>query len=96
MPRGRGQQPQVHDGGNDSSGEHIAEFLAAVRSRQQPSCGPEEGHLSTTAVKLAMISYDTGSKITWDAKAEQITGNDEAAKLLKREYRAPWKHPFQA
>lgn len=96
LPRGRGQQPQVHEGGNDSSGEHIAEFLAAVRSRQQPSCGPEEGQLSTTAVKLAMISYETGARIAWDAKAEQITGNAEAAKLLKREYRAPWKHPSQA
>ena len=67
--------------------------LAAVRSRQQPSCTPEEGHLSTTAVKLAMISYDTGAKIAWDAKTEQITGNPEAAKLLKRAYRAPWVHP---
>ena len=42
-----------------------------------------------------MISYDTGAKIAWDAKAEKITGNPEAAKLLKREYRAPWKHPHQ-
>ena len=96
LPRGRGQQPQVHEGGNDSSGLHIAEFLQAVRSRQQPTCSPEDGHLSTTAVKLAMISYDTGAKITWDAKAEQIVGNPEAAKLLKREYRSPWKHPFPA
>ena len=43
-----------------------------------------------------MISYDTGAKITWDAKAEQIVGNPEAAELLKREYRSPWKHPFPA
>jgi predicted dehydrogenase len=94
LPQGRGQQPKVNEVRNDSSAEHLAEFLAAVRSRQQPSCTPEDGHLSTTAVKLAMISYDAGAKITWDAKTEQITGNPEAAKLLKREYRAPWKHPF--
>ena len=96
LPQGRDQKPEVHEGGNDSSGEHLAEFLAAVRSRQQPSCTPDEGHLSTTAVKLAMISYETGAKITWDAKAEQIVGNPEAAKLLKRDYRSPWEHPFQA
>jgi predicted dehydrogenase len=95
LPKGRDAKPVVHEGGNDSSTEHIAEFLAAARSRQQPSCTPEEGHLSTAAVKLAMISYDTGARVSWDAKAEQITGNPEAAKLLKREYRAPWKHPFQ-
>jgi predicted dehydrogenase len=95
LPQGRGQKPVIHEGGNDSSVEHVAEFLASVRSRQQPSCTPEEGQLSTTAVKLAMISYDTGARVAWDAKAEEITGNPEAAKLLKREYRSPWKHPFQ-
>jgi predicted dehydrogenase len=95
QPQGRGQQPKVHEVSNDSSADHMAEFLRAVRSREQPSCTPEEGHLSTTAVKLAMISYETGAKITWDAKAEQIVGNAEAAKLLKREYRSPWQHPFQ-
>ena len=26
---------------------------------------------------------------------EQIIGNTAAAKLLKREYRAPWKHPYK-
>jgi hypothetical protein len=44
-------------------------------------------------VKLAMISYDTGCKIAWDAQAETIPGNPEAARLLKRDYRAPWVHP---
>ena len=43
-----------------------------------------------------MISYDVGAKITWDGEKEQIVGNAEAAKLLKREYRAPWKHPYTA
>jgi hypothetical protein len=43
-----------------------------------------------------MISYETGSKLAWDAATEGIPGNAEAAKLLKREYRAPWKHPFTA
>jgi len=41
-----------------------------------------------------MISYDTGCKITWDSQQEQILGNEPGAKLLKREYRAPWKHPY--
>lgn len=95
LSQGRGQTPVVHEGGNDSSGEHMAEFLAAVRSRQAPSCSPEEGHLSTSAVKLAMISYDTGSRVVWDGIAEKIDGNPAAAALLKREYRAPWRHPFQ-
>jgi len=31
-----------------------------------------------------------GRKIKWDAASEQITGDDEASKLLTRPYRAPW------
>jgi hypothetical protein len=40
-----------------------------------------------------MIAYETGGRLAWDAKTEQITNHPEAAKLLKRAYRAPWKHP---
>ena len=96
LPKGRDAKPQVHEAQSDSSALHMAEFLEAVRTRKQPSVSTAEGHLSTTAVKLAMISYETGSKIAWDAASEGIPGNPEAAKLLKREYRAPWTHPFKA
>jgi hypothetical protein len=43
-----------------------------------------------------MISYDTGAKVTWDAAKEQIVHNSEAEKLLKRDYRKPWKHPYSS
>ena len=43
------------------------------------------------------IAYESTRKgvwiSTWDGKTEQIVGNEEAARLLKREYRAPYKHP---
>jgi predicted dehydrogenase len=96
LPQGRGAKPEVHETRSDSSGLHMAEFLEAVRTRKQPSVSTAEAHLSTTAVKLAMISYETGTKVAWDGATEGISGNAEAAKLLKREYRAPWKHPFKA
>jgi predicted dehydrogenase len=96
MPKGRGAKPEVHETQSDSSALHMAEFLEAVRTRKQPSVSTTEGHLSTTAVKLAMISYETGTKLAWDAATEGIPGNAAAAGLLKREYRAPWKHPFEA
>ena len=31
-----------------------------------------------------------GRKIKWDAKKELIVGDDEASRLLTRDYRAPW------
>jgi hypothetical protein len=32
-----------------------------------------------------------GRTIKWDAKKEKIIGDDEASKLLTRDYRQPWK-----
>jgi hypothetical protein len=74
----------------------MAEFLTAVREGKQPGVSLEEGFRSTATVKLAMIAYDTATKVAWDAKTEQIPDNPAAAALLKRPYRAPWKHPYTA
>ena len=43
-----------------------------------------------------MIAYETGSRVVWDKQKEQILNNPAAAKLLKREYRTPYKHPYTA
>jgi len=66
-----------------------------VQSRKQPLCTTEEGYYSTSTVKLAMIAYDVESKITWDQKSQTITGNSKAAKMMQRDYRKPWKHPYK-
>ena len=95
IPRGKNKERQVHEAKADAGTLHMAEFLNAVRERKQPGCTTADAHLSTTTVKLAMIAYDTGTKISWDAKNEQIVNNTEAAKLLKRDYRAPWQHPWR-
>ena len=95
IPNGRNAERQVNKANADAGKLHMAEFLDAVRTRQQPGCLIEDGLRSTATVKLAMIAYDTGSKVAWDASQEQIVGNDAAAKLLEREYRQPWKHPHR-
>ncbi len=95
IPRFKGKERKVTEVNSDSGKLHMAEFLDAVRTRQQPSCLPEDAYFSTTTVKLAMIAYDVGAKITWDGATEQIVGNPDAAKLLKRDYRAPWQHPYR-
>jgi len=67
-----------------------------ARVSHSPGCQPQDAYLSTSTVKLAMIAYETGSRIEWDAKQEQILGNPAAANLLRREYRKPWVHPYRA
>ncbi len=94
IPKDKNKERIEHKAGADMAAAQMAEFLDAVRSRKQPGCTIEDGHRSTTAVKLAMITYEVGRKIVWDADAEQIVGDPAAAKLLKRPYRAPWKHPY--
>jgi predicted dehydrogenase len=96
IPKGKGKERKSHDTKSDAGVLHMADFLDAVRSRRAPACPIEEAHLSTVAVKLATIAYDTGAKINWDGAQEQIVGDAEAAKRLKREYRAPWVHPYRA
>jgi predicted dehydrogenase len=95
MPKDKNEQREVNEIGSDMATEHMAEFLEAVRRRRQPLCTTEEGYYSTAAVKLAMIAYDVGGKIAWDRKSEQIVGNPKANKLLQRDYRVPWKHPYR-
>jgi hypothetical protein len=78
----------VNEVSADMGKDHMTEFLEAVQSRKQPLCKTEEGYYSTSTVKLAMIAYD------WDQESQTIIGNPRAAKLLQREYRKPWKHPY--
>lgn len=94
IPKGKSKQRQEHEVKTDLGLNHMADFLEAVRTRKQPSCPIEEGYRSTAAVQLGMIAYESNSVVNFDAGSEQIPDNDAAAKLLKREYRQPWKHPY--
>jgi hypothetical protein len=74
----------------------LADFLTAVRRREgaNPLVTPADAHFSTSTVQLAMLAYETGAKVTWNAAAAEIEDNPAAARLLKRDYRAGWEHPF--
>ncbi len=95
IPRGKGAERKVNEVNSDAGTLQMAEFLEAVRTRKQPPNSIEDAHFSTTTVKLAMIAYAIGCRITWDGANEQIVGNPAAAELLKREYRTPWQHPWR-
>jgi len=95
IPRGKSKERQVRQAPADTGSLHMADFLNAVKNRQPPTCLVQDAYASTVSVKLAMISYDTGCKVVWDPAKEEIVGNAAAPQLLKRDYRPPWKHPFQ-
>jgi hypothetical protein len=75
--------------------KHVSGFLEAVRKKDRKllTCTPEDAFMSTATVQLAMISYYTGSTVRWDPVKREIINNQEASKLLKREYRGKYVHP---
>jgi predicted dehydrogenase len=75
------------------SKNHHANWLECICSRKLPICDVEIGHRSATVCHLGNIAIRSGRKITWDPAKEQIINDDEAAKMLSRVYRAPWKLP---
>ena len=94
IPKDKNRLREEHKAAADLGTAHMAEFLRAVRDRKPPGCTVEDGYRSTATVKLAMIAYEVGERITWDEKSQQIVNNPKAAELLQRPYRAPWKHPY--
>jgi predicted dehydrogenase len=78
----------------DMQEKHVAEFINAVKTNNKNmiSCEIEDAHNSTTAVQLAMIAYETESKLKWDGNST-LTGHPEAQKHLARPYRNGYQRP---
>jgi predicted dehydrogenase len=78
-----------------ASGDHYANFIECVRSRRaQDIHSPiEEAHKSTTLVHLANASYRLGRTLKFDPAQEQVIGDDEANRMLRGSYRAPYVVP---
>jgi len=78
-----------------SSGDHYANFIECMRSRRaQDIHSPiEEAHISTTLVHLANASYRLGRTLRFDPAKEQVIGDEEANRMLRGSYRAPYIVP---
>jgi predicted dehydrogenase len=72
---------------------HMKNLLECIADRSKPVADIEQGYMSTTACILANLSMKLGRSITWDHAKGVVVGDEEANKLLRRPYRAPWKHP---
>ncbi len=74
------------------SDNHYRNFIDCVRSRKETAAPAEVAHRSITICHLGNIAMRLGRKsLRWDPVKEQIVGDDEAAKMLSRPYREPWK-----
>ncbi len=75
----------------EQSGNHMKNFLEAVRARRDPIAPVEVGHRSNAICIMTHIAMKLGRKLAWDPKAETFTGDDEANRRLDYPHRAPWK-----
>jgi len=78
-----------------ATGDHFANFIDCVRSRRAEDIHSpiEEGHISTTLVHLANASYRLGRTLRFDPAQEQVIDDEEANRLLRGSYRAPYLVP---
>jgi predicted dehydrogenase len=75
---------------------HMKNLLACRESRDKPVSDIEQGHISSSACILANLSLRLGRTLAWDQERGLVIGDDEANRLLRRPYRAPWVHPEPA
>jgi predicted dehydrogenase len=71
----------------DAITNHMGNFFDCIETRKQPISDLESQHRSVSTCHLCNISMRVGRTIRWDAKAEQILGDDDAAAMQRREQR---------
>jgi predicted dehydrogenase len=72
---------------------HMRDFLTCIESRGTPVADIEQGYISAAACILANLSMGLGRSVQWDHAKGVVVGDNEANRLLRRPYRAPWVHP---
>jgi len=72
---------------------HMRDFLRAIANRSKPVADIEQGCISSISCILANLSMQVGRTLEWDPVNNRVVNDEEANKLLKRQYRAPWIHP---
>jgi len=69
---------------------HPDDFIACVKSREQPISPLEAAIRSDTISHLCDIAIRLNKSIEWDPEKERVVGNSLAQAMLDRPIRAPW------
>jgi predicted dehydrogenase len=72
---------------------HVKNLCDAIRGEAKLNADALTGHLSTSLCHLGNISTRVGRSLAFNPQTEQIRGDEEANKLLRREYREHWGTP---
>ncbi|WP_114749949.1 Gfo/Idh/MocA family protein [Pleomorphovibrio marinus] len=79
---------------HNDMGNHVRDFLAAIKSRKETKCPISIGENVAMYAHMGNIAARTGSGLLeWDSERQAFQGNKEANDLLMPEYRKPWEFP---
>jgi predicted dehydrogenase len=80
------QLPRVQASRRGPATNHFANFIAAVRSRQQSDLNANilEGHYSSALCHLANISYRLGTSVPFNPRNRTFVANPDATDALQR------------
>jgi predicted dehydrogenase len=87
------QTPTLGKPDDQNIRELWGDFLASIKTRHRPVADIEIGHRSTNMALLGMLSLKLGRAVNWDGERDQVIGDAEANRLLRRDYRGSWKYP---
>jgi predicted dehydrogenase len=89
-PAGIWQLPKGPANPIEGAKAHSDNFLECVRSRHKPNADVEIGCRTVTVCHLGNIAYWLNRPLKWDPVAEEIIGDEEAARWLDRARREPF------
>ena len=88
-------KPSLNAPDHQNIKELWADFIQSIEKDTLPVCDIEHGHLASNISHLGMISYKLGRSIQWDGHNENIIGDAEANRMLRRKYRGNWAYPVE-
>ena len=70
---------------------HHAEWIKACKEGTPTTCNFDYSGALTETVLLGNVAYRTGKALEWDGKNLEATNVEEAASLIRKEYRPGWE-----
>ena len=79
--------------GRDYHEDHMKNFLACIKTRQDPNCTVENARLVALYAHAGNISLRTQSRLEWNEADKNFGHNTAANALITPAYRKPWRLP---
>ena len=94
-----GGEPIIHEATRvteDTFTQMMIEFADGIRSNSNAGITNtfEEALKTTAMVNYGDLAYRTGAGMEINASTFDVSNNDRAEAMLKREYREPYRHPY--